>query len=76
MSHSRQFRPHQAVSVKGGAKIDHWGGKKVDHFPGSWCFVLKDLRGGWSVGLRPALRGAFRPERKPALQIGAVFPAG
>ena len=27
--------------------------------------------GGWSVGLRPALRGAVRPERKPPLQIGA-----
>ena len=34
------------------------------------CWICGD---GWSVGLRPALRGAFRPERKPALQIAAVL---
>ena len=53
-------------SVKGGVNLDHWGGEKVDHFTGRSDLGLKDLRGGgWSVGLRPALRGAFRPERKP-----------
>jgi len=35
------------------------------------CWICGD---GWSVGLRPALRGAFRPERKPALQIAAFSP--
>ena len=32
-----------------------------------------------STSMRPILdnnRGAFRPERKPALQIAVVFPAG
>ena len=62
--------------VKGGVKLDHWGGEKVDHFLGSWGFVLRDLRGRLGVGLRPALRGAFRPERKPALQIGSRQDGG
>lgn len=45
-------RPLHIGSVKRGVKPDHRSGEKVEQSTGIWSVALRDLRGGWSGGMR------------------------